>query len=502
MTTGERLSAGSAENVGANRKRVSEPVLSRRRWVTTAAVAAVLLAGGGVAASSVIKSPAQVTADTAPPPPDVLSAAVEKRVLKDTVILRGTVTAGESVDVAPVLAETGDSGSRTVVTKLPVRPGDSVTAGEVVVEVSGRPFFVLKGELPVYRDLRPGSEGDDVKQLQEALTSLGQQTGRDAPGVFGDGTKRALGAFYRTIGYDPLPASPDEQQKIEAAQDAVTAARRAHEDAQQAFGSAVRLPRASVPTAAGDGKSVVALTGLETALNRAAEDLRKAEGALARTQAAAGPMLPSGEVTFLRGFPAHVAKVSSSVGAPADGVLLTLAAGRLVVHGYVQEAQKGLIRSGHPVEILSESSGGVVQAEVRSVADAAATSSGTQGDAASGGEGEGTAARPAAATPDGYQIVVEPGEPLSSKMLGEDVRLTIETGSTEREALVVPVTAISSGADGKSSVTVLEPDGVRRRVAVTVGAGGDGYVAVVPVSSSSLAPGSKVITGVRGAIGD
>ncbi|MFC8592164.1 peptidoglycan-binding protein [Streptomyces atroolivaceus] len=476
---------------------VSGTVLSRRRWVVTAAAGAVLLAGAGVGASTLIKSPAQAAADAAAPEPDVLSAVVDERVLKDSVILRGTVTAGQSVEVTPVLAETGDSGTRTVVTKLPVGAGDRVSEGQVVLEVSGRPVFVMKGTLPVYRDLKPGSVGNDVRQLQKALASLGHHTGRDAPGTFGAGTKTALSAFYRDIGYDALPASPDEEDKIGAAREAETTARRAYQDARKALESTSGPSRtAAASDGAVDGKGG---TDPETILARAAEDLQKAEDLLAEAEAAAGPMLPSGEVVFLRGFPAHVAKVSSAIGSPADGAALTLAAGELVVHGYVQETQKGLIRAGHPVEILSELSGVVVKGEVRTVADSLSLSAGT--DPASAGGEEGTASGAVPATPDGYLIVVKPGEALSSKVLGEDMRLTIETGSTEGKALVVPVTAVSSGADGRSTVTVLEESGKQRRVAVRAGTSADGFLAVNPADDGALAAGDRVITGVKGTTG-
>ncbi len=63
-----------------------------RRWVTGVVGTAVLLSVAGVLAAQLIKSPAQAVADTAPPPPSVITAPVEQRILKDTVIIRGTVT--------------------------------------------------------------------------------------------------------------------------------------------------------------------------------------------------------------------------------------------------------------------------------------------------------------------------------------------------------------------------------------------------------------------------
>ncbi|MGW6710705.1 hypothetical protein ACWGDE_38240 [Streptomyces sp. NPDC054956] len=289
------------------------PLARQRRWVAAVVGGAVLLAGAGVAASFVIKSPAQAAADAAPPPLDVLVARVEKRVLRDTVIVRGTVSAAQSTQVVPAVAGT-EGASAPVVTKVPVRRGDRIDPGKVLLEVSGRPVFALPGSLPVYRDLRPGATGDDVKQLQKALAGLGHPVVGDPAGTFAAGTKTALTAFYSSIGYDPLPAVADWGEAVSSAEDAVTAAERSLEDARS---SAARgeasvtatagtptsgTPTAGTPTAgtstagtstagadggAGDAKGGPGPSGVKAggsagrdaarAVSRAEEDLRKAQ---------------------------------------------------------------------------------------------------------------------------------------------------------------------------------------------------------------------------------
>lgn len=77
--------------------------------------------------------------------------------------------------------------SPAVVTIAPPPVGGEVVEGDVVVEVSGRPVFVLEGTAPMYRSLRPGMSGADVVQLQVALARLGYEP--DADGVFGEATK-------------------------------------------------------------------------------------------------------------------------------------------------------------------------------------------------------------------------------------------------------------------------------------------------------------------------
>lgn len=212
--------------------------LARGRRVVLAVVGgAALMAVGGLLATTLVKSPAQVAAETGPPAQGVLTADVERRVLAQTVVMRGTVVADQSVAVSPQGVRSGEGAGAALVTKLPLKAGDPVTAGRLIAEVSGRPVFTLHGAQPMYRDLKPGSTGDDVAQLQQALRELGHGTGGDAKGVFGAGTKAALTAHYRAIGYAPLPAVADGGAALKAAREAVRSATWAVEDASSPTGA-------------------------------------------------------------------------------------------------------------------------------------------------------------------------------------------------------------------------------------------------------------------------
>jgi len=439
----------------------------RRRWLSGLAVASVLLTGAGVASVQLIRSPAQAAAETAPPEPDVLTAVVEHRVLKDTVVLRGTVHAGQAVDVAPQGGSAEGAGA-PVVTRLPVAAGDPVKAGQVILEVSGRPVFVLRGAIPVYRDLKPGARGRDVAQVQAALRDLGYDTTGDAKDVFGEGTKSALEKYYGAIGYEPRQADDDGGERVDAARDEVRAAERALQDTnasgQEADADVVR--------------------------QRAEEDLEDARAELAAAQAASGPMLPADEVVFVRGFPAFVDSVTGAVGSRVSGTVLRLSAGELVVEGHLQEHQRRLVDAGQKVEILSELSGARTAAEVTSVADT------PESGKAAEDTGTTTGVAPQAGT---YRLVVEPDKALGADAAGHDVRLTVESASTKGRSLVVPIAAVSAGADSRTSVTVLKTDGTRHRVEVRTGTQGDGFVEVVPVGSGTgLRAGDRVIVGLRG----
>ncbi|CCK29874.1 hypothetical protein BN159_5495 [Streptomyces davaonensis JCM 4913] len=459
----------TAEELSAGPEPCRAALTRRRRWLAGMAAASVLLTGAGVAAAQLIRSPAQAAAETAPPEADVLTAPVEHRVLKDTVVLRGTVRAGQTVEVAPQSSGADGSGA-PVVTRVPVKAGQRVKAGQVVLEVSGRPVFVLPGDIPVYRDLRPGAGGRDVAQLQSALRGLGHDTGADAKDVFGAGTKAALAAYYASIGYEPRQAESDGADRVDAAEDAVRVAERAVQDAGGSDGDKDGLTR-----------------------ERAEQDLADARAELAEAEAVSGPMLPMDEVVFVGGFPAYVDSVTGAVGSRVSGSVLRLSAGELVVHGYLQEHQRQLAGAGQRVEILSELSGEQTGAKVASVADTPESGKAAQSEEATSGD-----APPAGS----YRLVVEPDKALKAGSAGQGVRLTIESASTEGRALVVPITAVSAGADSRTSVTVLEANGDRRRVEVRAGTQGDGFVAVVPVGGrAALRPGEQVIVGMRGSGG-
>ncbi|MFF2575603.1 peptidoglycan-binding protein [Streptomyces goshikiensis] len=490
-----------------------------RRGVFGVVGGAVLMAAGALLATAVVKSPAQLAAEAGPPAQGVLTAEVERRVLAETVVTRGTVVADQSVTVAPP----------GVVTKLPLKAGDPVAAGRLLAEVSGRPVFALRGAVPMYRDLVPGATGDDVAQVQAALRELGHGTGRDPKGVFGPGTKAALAELYRAVGYAPLPALKDGPATVKAARDAVRAARWALEDtetppepapapssptapgspgtpaptgkpavagsetgagagagagkgagpeARAGSGSGVGAGKAAGPEAgAGTGTGSGAGKGVRRERERALEALREAQEGLAAAEAADGPMLPAAEAVFLRGFPARVAAVAAQVGATVSGPVLTLSAGELVVEAYLKDDKRQLLRPGMPVVISSELAGSDTRGAVAVVA----------------------AERSPAPQPPGgdlgYRMVVRAGQPLPAGFAGQDVRLTVESAATDGEALVVPVTAVSAGADGRTVVTARAADGTQRRVEVRTGTSGDGFIAVTPARPADLAPGTKVVIG-------
>ena len=188
------------------------------RWWTGGLACLVGLAGAAWVVGSRAQSPEQAAARAKEPTASYITAAVGRRILTKTVIQRGDVRPEVSVEVGAPSSVEGDP----VVTGIAVSQGADVAEGTKVIEVSGRPVFVLRGEVPVYRALRPGMTGADVTQLQAALTRLGYTP--DTDGRFGEATKAAVTALYTAAGYLPIPSSTSFDADLAAAQQALVQA--------------------------------------------------------------------------------------------------------------------------------------------------------------------------------------------------------------------------------------------------------------------------------------
>ncbi|HSL26514.1 MAG TPA: peptidoglycan-binding domain-containing protein, partial [Acidimicrobiia bacterium] len=144
--------------------------MERRRVALLVVGSVVVSSVAGWVAGSQILSPAEAAARTAAPEPSAILVAAEERVLSADVVTRGTARFGSPQDL--VMAASALKTDAGIVARVPL-VGAELTEGDVAVTASGRPLFVLVGEQPVFRDMGPGIEGEDVRQLQEALTRLG-----------------------------------------------------------------------------------------------------------------------------------------------------------------------------------------------------------------------------------------------------------------------------------------------------------------------------------------
>jgi HlyD family secretion protein len=417
-----------------------------------------------------IRSPQQLAANAQPPPPSVLTAPVERRVLREVVVVRGQVGPGQSFEVTPG-SRSGEAG---IVTGVRVRRGDRVSAGTVLLEVSGRPLIVLPGAVPAYRDLKPGATGADVAQLQAALAGLGHDP-HEHTGVFGTGTKRALAALYDALGYPVTPVSAGDAKLLTELGRQVTLAQRQVDDARAALDA----------LAADAGTTAAQRTAAATTLDRAQQDLATARSDLNDQAAISGPMLPLSEYTFLPRFPATVDTLKATVGAAVAAPLISLSVGDPTVTATLTSAQRALCQPGAAVQV--DGDGGLTAAgTVASIGELTEPPTDkVTANVASGG-----------AAP-GYPMAVTPSAALDSRFVGQSVRLSVQVAVSDGMALVVPVSALYAAADGQVYVTKRTSDGTQVRVEVRPGLSAQGYVAVT-VASGALQPGDQVTVGVAG----
>jgi peptidoglycan hydrolase-like protein with peptidoglycan-binding domain len=112
----------------------------------------------------------------------------------ETKTLAGTLGYGEPVPVGAV-----GEGTLTWIAAV----GSTVTRGEPLFKIDQRPVVSLYGAVPLYRPLRDGVVGVDVKQLEENLSGLGY-TGFTVDDSFTVGTAAAVRAWQIKLG---LPAT-------------------------------------------------------------------------------------------------------------------------------------------------------------------------------------------------------------------------------------------------------------------------------------------------------
>ena len=178
-----------------------------RRALAASAIGVVVVASvGGFVAGSRITSPAEVASRTAPPVASLILVPVENRLLSTDVVTRGTGKFG-----SPEKLSVGTSAlkpSHGIVAEIPL-VGTELAEGAVAVSGSGRPLYVLVGDQPMSRDLGPGLSGDDVKQLEVAVTRLGFDIGT-ADGVYDEQTEAGIRAWYAASGYSAFEATFDQ----------------------------------------------------------------------------------------------------------------------------------------------------------------------------------------------------------------------------------------------------------------------------------------------------
>ncbi|WP_199549736.1 peptidoglycan-binding protein [Streptomyces sp. N35] len=165
--------------------------MKHKKAIVGATAAVVLVTCGGVAMSAL--ADADDTKNTAEQDAGLpqATAEVEQSDLTSTSQTKGTL---------------GFTGERKVNASAPgvltwlAKTGAAVKRGGKLYEVNGKPVYLLYGSKPMYRELKQGAEGEDVRQLKENLIALGYGTGLAADDEFTKGTAKGLKAWQKTHG--------------------------------------------------------------------------------------------------------------------------------------------------------------------------------------------------------------------------------------------------------------------------------------------------------------
>ncbi len=476
----------------------------------------VVAAVGGWLAGSRIVSPAEAAARTAPPTPSPILVPVEGRVLSSNIVTRGTARFGLpqpiSIALSALKARAG------LITKLPAR-NTQLVEGSVMFSASGRPVFMLQGEIPAYRDLVPGISGSDVRQLESGLARLGFDPGA-IDETYDEQTSAAVAKWYSSAGWEPMGPTAEQLANIRTLEQSLADASRSKLAASSAL--AIEAARVSAEyskkSAAADiatkisDRALVALDPRTTRTQRDAADAQlevarvaavsaKLQGELA-VQAAmnaqkaaeldaqlaeektarlaaeldlakrkAGVQVPVDEIVFIAAPPVRVEQVTAHVGDAASGPIMTVTDNQLAIDSSLALHAAPLVTPGMPVAIDEQALG----IKAKGVVERVAPTPGTQG-------------------VDGYHVyfevrVVETSTPLE----GISLRLTIPIKSTKGAVTAVPISALSLSADGTSRVQV-QDNGALKYVVVEPGLSADGFVEVTPINGT-LSPGQLVVVG-------
>ncbi|MGW4020716.1 peptidoglycan-binding protein [Streptomyces sp. NPDC005009] len=512
------------EPAGARPGRFRRLIGTRSGQLTVVVAAVALVGAGGWFAGSRMQSPADAAASHRPPEAGPVTVTVERRSLTASVVAQGSVefASPQSVTLAGPVGSpdsgSGDAGAGDSVaqrvTKAPAA-GAEVKEGDVLMQVSGRPVLVLRGTVPMYRTLGPGASGDDVEQLQRALTRLGFDPG-SASGTYGRSDAAAVSRWYGSKGYRAMEPTVADKQRLGTLEAAVTTAQQAllaarnpgggsggtgggtggSEEPGGGSGGSEEPGGGSGGTGGGSGESGGGSgdgsgTGGDAAeleLKSARQQLDAANAALSAFQAGYGTKVPAGEVVFLPELPARLDKVSVKTGDTPSGPVATVTSSKVVVRAVVPADDAELLHKGMRARVET-TDGTKADGEVVALGDDVPkddpADAGKQQGTSDGGSGDSSAPVP-------VQISVPAG--TLAKNAAESAKVTIEVGSSEGKVLTVPVAALHTSADGKARVQVVR-GGEEVDVPVEAGLSADGQVEVTPSSGAALAPGDQVVVG-------
>jgi Putative peptidoglycan binding domain len=319
-----------------------------------------------------------------------------------------------------------------------------------------------------------------LSKARDALAEA-QRNLATAPPDTSPAERAALGVAARQANDDVTVSQADLNSSLASAgaarREGREAVRRARADLARARKA---VPRARRQVVLAEQRLQVLQNPDDSSLQRlvtqnALEESRSTAAEVRRLARQIGIQVPADEVLFFPTLPLRIDSVRSRRGDTITGRVMTVSNSRLAIDSSLSLNDAKLVRNGAQVTIEEPDLGVKTTGTVSLVADRPGTHK---------------------VDPGRIYLEVKP-KTAPSALVGTSVKLTIAVNSTGKQVLVVPLTALSVGADGTSRVQVQRPGGRTDYVEVNPGLAAKGLVEVTP-ARGKLAPGDLVVVGARG----
>jgi hypothetical protein len=178
-----------------------------KKWIAVVIGVGVIGATGSLAfVAGQMVSPSQRAAMASEPPVTEATGTVEERVVAGRQVGRASVVFPSPKTVVIPYDDAGD-----VVTHTYLKPGKTVKAGSVLIEVAGHPVLALPAPFSPYRTLTPGVSGRDVTVLRAALKEMGLSVSSSSSSALSTWELSGLDRQIHSLGYS-LPLADDVKE--------------------------------------------------------------------------------------------------------------------------------------------------------------------------------------------------------------------------------------------------------------------------------------------------
>ncbi|QRV02724.1 peptidoglycan-binding protein [Arcanobacterium phocisimile] len=183
----------------------------RYAWIIVTIIIAIAVLIGAFLLGRFVRSGNDEAIANAQHKPEITAQVEEREFPAEPIEIKGSVQLGSTF---PVTVAAGEGG-QAIVTATPRSPGETISSGQLLAQVSGRPVIALDLPFDMYRDIKTGDTGADVRELQRALVRLGLYRGV-VDGEYGPLTANAMKELYKRVGA-VLPEPPKEPEAQPAA---------------------------------------------------------------------------------------------------------------------------------------------------------------------------------------------------------------------------------------------------------------------------------------------